>query len=203
MIRNLYSSLSRILFLFPILLLALSSCENDIAVVNTITAATQKLLPTQSDQNVEILYSDSALVRAKLSAKRLDHYAGKKPYLELPKGMEITFYDEHHKEQTKLTADYGIGFDNGEGIEHMEAKRNVVVVNQKGDKLNTEHLIWNAVTKKIFTDEFVKITTKDEVIWGDGLTANQDFSDYTIKNVKGQINVKDEDLNKKNETKHE
>ena len=67
----------------------------------------------------------------------------------------------------------------------------------KGDKLNTEHLIWNAITKKIFTDEFVKITTKDETIWGDGLVANQDFSDYQIKNVKGQVYMKDEDLNKK------
>ncbi len=37
----------------------------------------------------------------------------------------------------------------------------------------------------------MKITTKEEVIWGDGLEANQDFSEYEIKNVKGQIAVKD------------
>jgi hypothetical protein len=35
----------------------------------------------------------------------------------------------------------------------MEAQRNVVVVNEKGDKLNTEHLTWNALTKKIYTDK--------------------------------------------------
>jgi len=186
--------------IFPILLLlllAFSSCENDIAVVNTVTLEAEKKLPIESGVNIEIMYSDSAQVRAKLTAPVLNSYAGKKPYREMPKGLEIVFYDAHRAQQTKLTADYGIGFDNGNGMEHMEVKRNVVVVNQKGDKLNTEHLIWNAVTKKIFTDEFVKITTKDQIIWGDGLVANQDFSVYEIKNVKGQIYVKDEDLNKK------
>ena len=194
---NVVKFLSRFQILIPIFMLGFSSCENDIAVVNTITSVNEKKLPVQSDVNVEIMYSDSARIRAKLTGPKLDRYAGVKPYMELPKGLEIIFYDEHHKEQTKLTADYGIGFDSGNGMEHMEAKRNVVVINQKGDKLNTEHLIWNAITKKIFTDEFVKITTKDEIIWGDGLVANQDFSDYTIKNVRGQINVKDEELKKK------
>ena len=170
-----------------------TSCENDIAVVNTITAESEKNLPVQSDKNVQTIYSDSAQIRAKLTAPVLNRYAGKKPYMELPKGMEVIFYDEHKQQQTKLTADYGIGFDNGNGMEHMEAKRNVVVINQKGDKLNTEHLIWNAVTKKIFTDEFVKITTKDQIIWGDGLIASQDFSDYEIKNPKGQVSVKEEE----------
>ena len=145
------------------------------------------------------MYSDSARVRAKLTASKLDRYAGKKPYMEMPKGMEVIFYDENKKEQTKLTADYGIGFDNPDGgMEHMEAKRNVVVINKKGDTLNTEHLIWNAVTEKIYTNEFVKITTKDEIILGDGLTSNQDFSDYTIKNVKGRIDVKEEQEKKAN-----
>lgn len=195
---NVVKHISRLLFLVSYLFLTfLSSCENDIAVVNSITSVNEKKLPLESGKNVEIMYSDSARVRAKLNAPKLDRYAGAKPYMELPKGLELIFYDEHKNLQTKLTADYGIGFDSGNGMEHMEAKRNVVVINQKGDKLNTEHLIWNAITKKIFTDEFVKITTNDEIIWGDGLVANQDFSDYTIKNVKGQINIKEEDLNKK------
>jgi LPS export ABC transporter protein LptC len=174
-----------------------SSCENDIAVVNTINAENEKVLPIEADKNAEIMYSDSAQVRAKLTAPILNRFEGKKKYMELPKGMEVIFYDEHRNQQTKLTADYGIGFESNEGMEHMEAKRNVVVINQKGDTLNTEHLIWNAVTKKIFTDAFVKITTKDDVIWGDGLTSNQDFSDYTITNVKGEVSAKENEASKK------
>ena len=81
----------------------------------------------------------------------------------------------------------------------MEAKRNVVVINEKGDRLNTEHLIWDAITKEIYTKEFVKITTKDETIWGDGLKANQDFSKYEILNIKGSIAVNDNDETNKKE----
>jgi LPS export ABC transporter protein LptC len=185
-----------------ILITALSSCENDIAVVNSITAETQRQLPIESGKNVEIIYSDSARIRAKLKAPQLDRYAGKKSYMELPKGVNVVFYDENRKEQTKLTADYGIGFDEGNGMSHMEAKRNVVVVNEKGERLNTEHLIWNAVTKKIYTDAFVKITTKDETLLGDGLVANQDFSEYEITHLKGTIAVnEDEQTGKKDKEK--
>lgn len=175
-----------IIFLFAFIV----SCENDIAIVNSISFETEKALPTESSKNVEFLYSDSAKVRSKLTAAQIDHYTGKKAYFEMPKGLKVIFYSQYPKEQTRLTADYGIGYDNGNGMERMEAQRNVVVINEKGDKLNTEHLTWNALTKKIYTEKFVKITTKDEVIWGDGLDANQDFSKYEIRNVKGQINLK-------------
>jgi len=39
----------------------------------------------------------------------------------------------------------------------------------------------------------VKITTADEVIYGDGLESNQDFTKYKIKNIKGTIHLKEED----------
>lgn len=181
--------------LLPAFFFCITACENNIAVVNSITSAKEKELPIESGKNVEIIYSDSAIVRAQLNAPELNRYAGKKPYSEMPKGMNVIFYDQFHKVQSKLTANYGIGFDAGNGMERMEANGNVIVVNEKGEQLNTEHLVWNAVTKKIFTDKFVKITTKDQIIWGDGLEANQDFSQYQIKNVKGQIDVKDQDVN--------
>jgi LPS export ABC transporter protein LptC len=183
---------------FSLMLLALLySCENDIAKVNSITASIQQLLPVESGKNVEIMYSDSARVRAKLTAPELNRYSGKKAYMELPKGLEVLFFNEKRKQQTKLTANYGIGFDNGSQMSKMEVKNKVVVINEKGDKLETEHLIWDAAKKEIYTDEFVKISTKDEVIWGDGLKANQDFSEYEITHVKGQIALKDEEFNTK------
>lgn len=174
-----------------ILLLGFSACENDIALVNSITAEDE--LPVESGKNVEYIYSDSAIVRAKITAPQLDRYVGKKNYMELPKGMHIIFYNTKQVEETNLTADYGIGYDDGTGMNKMEARRNVCVINEKGDRLNTEHLIWDAVTRKIYTKEFVKITTKDETIWGDGLEADQDFSKYTILHPKGSISVDDSD----------
>ena len=71
----------------------------------------------------------------------------------------------------------------------MEVMDDVVVINRNGEKLNTEHLIWDADSKKIYTDEFVKITTKEEIIFGDGLEANEDFTKYKILNIKGTVTV--------------
>jgi LPS export ABC transporter protein LptC len=177
--------------------IGLSSCENDIEVVNSITSATEKKLPLESGKNVEVIYSDSAIVRAKLITPQLDRYMGEKSYMEMPKGMIIIFFDEFKKEQNRLTADYGIGYDNGNGMDKMEAKRHVIVVNEKGEKLETEHLTWNAATKKIFTDEFVKITTKDKVLMGEGLTANQDFSEYEIAHPKATIFLDEKEFDSK------
>ena len=192
--RTVFSALHLSLLIvgvWVLLLALLSSCENDIAVVNSVTLPNEQTAPVESSKNVEFLYSDSARIRTKLISPLVEHFTGKKPYYKMPKGMEVVFYDKLQKENSKLTANYGIGYDSDNKMNVMEAKGNVIVINEKGDRLNTEHLTWNSVTKKIFTDEFVKITTKSEVIWGNGLEANEDFSRYEIKQVKGTIAVKD------------
>jgi LPS export ABC transporter protein LptC len=187
-----------------LLLLFFAACENDIAVVNSITSADKEQLPWNSGKNVEMLYSDSAIVRAKLTAPQLDQYGdrsgGKKNYSEMPKGMLVIFYNSLGLEENRLKADYGISHESEKGKERMEAKRNVQVINQKGDKLETEHLIWDAATKEIYTDKFVKITTKEEVIWGDGLKANQDFSKYEILHPQGTIPIDDKQFNETKKT---
>ena len=174
-----------------ILMLGFGGCQNDISIINSITAEDE--LPVESGKNVEYIYSDSAIIRAKITTPQLDRYVGKKNYMEMPKGMHVIFYNKEQEVETNLTADYGIGYDDGSGMNKMEAKRNVVVINEKGERLNTEHLIWDAVTKKIYTKEFVKITTKDEVLLGDGLTADQDFSKYTILHPTGTIAINEND----------
>jgi LPS export ABC transporter protein LptC len=90
---------------------------------------------------------------------------------------------------SRLKADYGIRYDREL---RMEARKNVVVVNEKGEQLNTEHLVWDERTRKLHSDEFVKITTGDEIIYGNGFEANQDFSQYRIFNIKGIISVNSE-----------
>jgi hypothetical protein len=43
--------------------------------------------------------------------------------------------------------------------------------------------------KKFYTDKPVKIITPEQTLYGDGLEANEDFSAYTIKNIKGTLRV--------------
>ena len=161
-----------------------AACENDIEKVKLLGMHEQS--PVESAKNIKIIYSDSARVEVEVTAPVMNHYSTENPYLEMPKGLKAIFYDDALNVKSRMSADYGIRY---EHEQKMEARKNVVVVNEKGEQLNTEHLIWDEKREKLLSDEFVKITRKDEIIYGTGFEANQDFSRYKIFNIKGTISV--------------
>ncbi len=163
----------------------ISACENDLEKVNLV--ADELSSASESAKEVTILYSDSAKVKVKISALQMDRYMGETPYLEMPKGVEVEFFNSEMQVKTSLTANYAKRFERT-GL--MEAKSDVVVINEKEEKLNTEHLIWDEANDKIYSDEFVKITTADEIIFGTGFESNMYFTRYKIFNIKGTINLK-------------
>lgn len=165
-------------------LLVFTSCENDLEKVKLLSE--HKIPPVETATGIRILYSDSAKVQVEIIAKELNRYETENPYIEMPKGLIANFFDDSLNIKSRLTADYGIRY---EREQKMEAKKNVVVVNEKGETLNTEHLIWDERTEKLKSDVFVKITTKGEIIMGTGFEANQDFSKYKIFNIKGTIPI--------------
>jgi len=115
----------------------------------------------------------------------------KEPMTIMPKGLFLVFFNEKGKESTTLKANYGVEYRQSR---RMEARYNVEVVNITGEKLNTEHLVWDENTKMITSDAFVKITTAKEIIMGKGLKSNQDFTQYEILEVTGVIKVEDNQL---------
>lgn len=160
-----------------------SSCETDIEKIKLIT---QKSLPAESAKDIEIIYSDSALVRLMIKAPKMDHFITENPYIEMAKGIDVEFYNSRMEVENKLTANYAIKY---EQKRTMEARGNVIVINEKGDQLNTEHLVWDELKAKIYSKEFVKITTADEIIYGNGFEADQNFTKYKIFNIKGVISL--------------
>ena len=145
-----------------------------------------QVIPTETAKSIKIIYSDSAKVQVEITAPILDHYSTENPYIEMPNGLHAIFYNEKMEVKSRLVADYGIRY---EKDQKMEAKKNVIVTNEKGDKLNTEHLIWDEKKQKLLSNEDVKITTKDEIIFGKGFEANEDFTKYKIFNIKGTISI--------------
>ena len=146
--------------------------------------------PVEYSENIELLYSDSAKKQFKLKAPVLQRFIEDSSYVEFPKGLQVIIYDDNGEFESELTANYAIQL---ESEDKVIAKNDVVIINKFGEKLNTEHLWWDKQTAMIYSDQFVKITTKEEVIWGDGLEADQNFTKYKIKNIKGIIEVKDDE----------
>lgn len=179
---------------FPVLILFsfFASCKNDIETVNLITANNKA--PNETGKNVEIIYSDSAKIKVKITGPVLEHYSKDTAYVLFPKGVHTLFYDDSAKVKTELTAKYAIRYEN---LGRMEARNDVVLVNEKGERLNTEKLTWDEQKKLIYTDAFVKIKTADEIIYGDGLESNEDFTKYKIKNIKGTLGLTEEQKKQK------
>jgi LPS export ABC transporter protein LptC len=161
------------------------SCENEIAKIKTLTSTEE--LPSITANGYEMLFSDSTVIRFKMHTPELiRHDAEKEPYTEFPKGVKIEKFDANMNIVSSITAEYAKNFDSDQ---RWEAKNNVIAVNLKGDTLKTEFLVWDTKKEKIFSDQFVKIIRKDQIITGIGFESNQDFSNYEIKNPKGHIYV--------------
>ena len=101
-------------------------------------------------------------------------------------GIRVLFYNDSMNLQSTLLAKYGRYFEQSGNV---LVRDSVVVYNIKKEQLNTEELIWNEKLQKFYTDKFVKITTPTQIIYGNGLESNQNFSDYTILKMKGIIGV--------------
>ncbi|MBK9732081.1 MAG: LPS export ABC transporter periplasmic protein LptC [Chitinophagaceae bacterium] len=167
----------------------LCSCENDMGKVNALTNRYEASSETGKD--IEVLYSDLGRIKSKLTAPTMLRFRTKEPYTELPDGLKILFFNENMQTESQLTAGYGISY---EKSDEMKVRNDVEAVSVKGDKLNTEELVWNQKTQKISSDKAVTITTKDEIIFGDGFESNQDLSNYKIKKIRGTIRLKESSI---------
>ena len=164
------------------------SCENEKAEVEKVTY--QENLPVEITYESEIFYSENAELKVKAYAPEMHRYVGEKNYSEMPKGVEVIFYDSAGVESSRLTANYAI--DKQEEF-IMEAKGDVVVTNAEGERLNTEHLIWNRKTRLIHSNVRVTMTTEDETIIGDGFESNETFTKYKIIKSRGVLTQTNED----------
>jgi len=162
------------------------SCTTDLEKINKISGSSNTMV--EKGEEVEIQYSEMGHRKATVLAPLVITHGTDNPSMEFPDGVRLYFYDDRKDTTSKLTADYGIYYTNKE---EMMVRDNVVIVNVKGETLNTEELVWKRKDEKIYSDKFVRITTPEEIIYGTGFEAKQDFSDYTIKNISGIVHVKD------------
>lgn len=173
--------------LLMVLVATITACENDLKKVEKI-ASNEASLPVETSKEVELIYSDSSIVRAKLITPVLKFYKVDNAYHEMPNGLFVEFYGANNRVESTLSAKYGRKFQN-QGI--IEVRDSVVVINEKGERLDTEKLIWNEKTKKIYTNSFVRITTLKDVMFGEGMEANQNFTNYRIYKYRGSVSLEE------------
>lgn len=176
-----------------------SCTKNDISVVNDLTRTDS--LPVQIVEDVTTIYSDSSLVQIMLKAPEVKHYTGnEEPLMEFPEGMHVSFFNRDGKIISTLDAQYAIYY---EKEDLWEARDSVHVINEQQERLDAELLFWNINTERIYSDRSVKITTEDEIIYGEGFESDQTFNDWQITQVQGTVYIDKETFNGKEENKPE
>ena len=156
-------------------LLLFSACENDLNKVRAIAAADSTKDISQTI-GVEMIFSDSAIVKLKLTAPLSISYKDKKknPITLMPKGVRVVFYDDKIKQIGNIVADTGI---QKEAEKLIIFHKNVVATNTEGTVYKSEELIYDQAKKQIYSNKNVLMTK----VGGDQMTGTSFVSDDKLK----------------------
>lgn len=170
-----------------ICMLLISACENSLNDIQKI-ASKEENKPISRSTGVDVIYSDSAKVKAHLTAPLMIEFEDTpKPYKEMPKGVKIIFYDPDLKESGNIVSDYAVQREK-ENI--IEFRKNVVATNAKGQVFKSEELIYDMNTKKMYSKQPVEILSPGgDVVDGIGFDSNESFYPWHIQQTTGVWHV--------------
>jgi hypothetical protein len=148
-------------------------------------------LPLTHAEAISSLISDSGITRYSLQTKVWDTYSD---YWHFPKGVYLEKYDSLFNVVGSVKSDTAYYF---EDKDLWKLIGNVYIVNQNGDKFETSELFWKRSEpawsrNSIYTDKFVRIERKDQIITSQGLKSNQLMDDYIFYSNAIEMTMDDE-----------
>ena len=170
-----------VLFSFVFLVYA---CKEEASEAITIT---RDNLSIEEGKEVEIIYSDSAQVKVKITAPVMFYYTDlSNPRQEFPKGVRTFFYDPFQIQQSVLTGKYAI---RDERNKRVVVRDSVVWESITDGKLETSELIWDETTNIIRSSKMTKITRANDIIWGFNFETNDKLTQWKLLSPRGTMKV--------------
>lgn len=157
----------------------LSSCNEDDLKKAAEISASKVTFTRDRSLGVEVIYSDSARVKAKGFAPVLDKMTPKdgKIYQEMPKGVSVDFYGDQLIKTGSIKSDYAIM---KETEQLTIFKKNVVVVTENMT-FHTEELTWDQKQKMFFSPKGMVKRPDGSFVDAINFSAPQDFSTTTFE----------------------
>lgn len=180
-----FSKIIKGIFGCLVLLIALSSCENDLKEVERVSSLKIED-PVDVSYGVTVIYSDSAVVKAKMTSPEMRHYNTKEPYYEFPQGGLLILFDKNGEETERVESEYAIQKENS-GI--TELRKNVVVTRSDGLVIKSDELIWDDNKKIFYSDLPVTLIRGGTEQHGTSFWANEDFSLVEATSLVGDFNL--------------
>ena len=174
-------------FLGCAIFFVLISCDEDLTTLNKNRKTN---FPSQIINNANIVQRDSGMIKLRATAPLIEKFEYiDSPYIVARKGINILFYDKKKPDAPgKISAKYAKF---NEKKKFYEAKGNVKIISNENQMFAMQSVYWDQVKKVIYTKDTVYVTDKDgsTLVGANGMTAKDDFSEYTFYNNSGDINA--------------
>lgn len=168
------------------LVLFLQSCESNLKDVQRIYKTS--FVPTGEADSINLKYTDSGKVKSTVqSLKMVDYSTAKNPFVEFPKAVLVTLYDDKGN-RTTVVADKAVSYKRTEVIDLIG---NVKITTFDGKVLETNQLYFDQKNEWFFTEEPFKFKDADgSFLQGVGIDFSKDFKIFNMQNNNGEVNNK-------------
>tara|TARA_B100000941_G_C28374262_1_gene483810 strand:+ start:178 stop:717 length:540 start_codon:yes stop_codon:yes gene_type:complete len=176
--------MNKILLLF--FTLFVFSCNNDFIEIKEINNIND--LPVGIAKNINLVYTDSAKVKAILKSPLNKDYTNLKfPFSEFPNGIKITFFDDN-KNETLVSSNYAVTYNKTNIVDLIG---NVVIELSDGTVLKTSQLFWDPEQEWLFTEQNFTFKNDDYDIKANRLDANRQFTIFNTGKLDGNLTVEE------------
>ncbi len=149
-----------------------------------------KDLPNQIIDSAHIVRSSEAKLQMIMDAPRVESYEKPDHRTVYPQGFVLHFYDEARHPRMMIRAKYGIQIDDKQ---LMEARDNVVIIDyQTGDTSYLDHLVWDQMSERIYSNSPIRSVNGLRVTLGDGFESDDQFLNPQILHQRGTVLIEEE-----------
>ena len=156
-----------------VLAFALYSCKSNLAEAQKLDLS---VTPIQVVDTMLLINSDNGRLKMRIESPRMEVYEyDTLSYNYFPKGIHVFGYNEESQLlETTIVADEARHNKYKHGDDIWSAYGNVVVKNiLKREMIETDTLYWDAKNKEIWTDCYVRLSSKDGMMQGYGMRSDE------------------------------
>ena len=142
----------------------LFSCKTNMKDVDAI--GNRNGMPEMSGENMELFYSDSALLKYKVITPLYNKYnQDDKKYDEFPKGIHAELYEKDGSMVGSITSKYA-------------------------KKLETDLMYWDMKKEIVYSDRYSRLTSGDQIIEGNkGFKSDQSLKNPVFNKITGVVEI--------------
>lgn len=164
-------------------ILLLVNCNSSKKENIMVKEAQLEIQPDQTGYNIEVAFVDSSHTKAILKADKSRIYQERLETF-LDNNIKVEFFSKYNQNRVSLlTADSAKIDDRTKNM--IAWGRVFVVADSSRTTIETSLLMWDNKNQKLYSTEFVTITSPNERIQGYGFESDQNLNNYKIFKVSG------------------